>query len=606
MLRTLTLSEIAKATGGNLVEGPHNEAGTSGAVTISAVSTDTRTIAPGSLFVAIKGENHDGHAYLKEAYDKGAEAFLVSRKLTGVEAVQPYIEVPDTVVALGKVARLVRDAFTGPVVAVTGSVGKTTVKEMLVTVLEAAFAVHRSEANFNNEIGVPQTLFGLTEQHTAAVLEMGMRGAGQIKELCDIAAPTIGVITGIGLSHIELLGSRDNIASAKGELFSSLPEDGLAVFPATDDFAEKLRGLAKCKVLTVAIEAAADIQATDITKHENGWRFTVQSPWGIQKMFIPSPGRFNVQNALLAVAVGGHLGIPLTSIARALLRWTPPKMRLEVLQTAKDVTVLSDAYNAAPDSTIGALEALREFTPGPGGKRIAVLGDMKELGTWSPEAHSMIGRAAAKVRPDMLILVGEAVAKSAAAALGAGYPRESLHHLDTVGQAISLVPLILQPGDVVLIKASRSMGLDKVVEALGVAVPVVSSVPEEVEEPAPTPAEPTPPIAETTFAEPAQPEPPVAEALPAPPVPTVPAVAVSEGAPEATASMPTNIVPPPLPSEPSTSVPPPLPSEEVTEETETGALSHDAANELDMIAPPTDGSGATSPSPPATRDGNAT
>lgn len=480
MFRSLTLGEIAKATGGTLVEGPHNEAGTSALVAVSSVSTDTRTIGPDALFVAIKGEKFDGHSYLGEAFQKGATGFLVSRQLTGQEAMVPHVVVPDTVVALGKVARLARNTFTGPVVAVTGSVGKTTAKEMIATVLEAAFTIHKSEANYNNEIGVPQTILSLTESDTALVLEMGMRGAGQIKELCDIAAPTIGVITGIGLSHIELLGSRENIAAAKGELFQSLPEDGLAVFPATDGFANTLRGFAKSKVLTVAVDSSADIQATNLIRHENGWRFTVNSPWGMQKMFIPSPGRFNVENALFAVAVGGHLGIPLDSIARALLRWTPPPMRLEILRTEKGVTVLSDAYNAAPDSMIGALETLREMPVGPNNKRIAVLGDMRELGSWSPEAHAMIGRAAAKVAPDMLILVGEAVKKTAAGAIGGGFSLDHLHQLDTTAEAVSLVPFIVQPGDVVLVKASRAMGLEKVVAALGPAQPVESKKPEDV------------------------------------------------------------------------------------------------------------------------------
>ncbi|GAB4465607.1 MAG: UDP-N-acetylmuramoyl-tripeptide--D-alanyl-D-alanine ligase [Armatimonadaceae bacterium] len=494
MLANLTLGEIHSKVGGTLVEGPHNETGTSAQTVIHGVSTDTRNLSEGALFVALKGENHDGHDYLRAAFDAGASAFLVGRSLTGKEALQPHIVVEDPRDALGSIARLVRDRFTGPVVGVTGSVGKTTVKEMIALVLESAFAVHKSAANFNNEIGVPQTLFGLRPSHTALVVEMGMRGLGQIRQLTQIAAPNIGVITGIGLSHIELLGSRENIATAKGELFEELPEDGLAIFPATDTFAEKLRSLVKGKSLTVAVDADADIRATDLSRHEGGWRFTVHSPWGMQKMFVPSPGRFNVENALFAVAVGGHLGIPLDSIARALLRWTAPKMRMEVLQSGGGYTILADAYNAAPDSMIAALETLRDSAVGPNGKRIAVLGDMRELGAFSADAHAMIGRALGKLGPDMLVLVGEAVKKTAAAAIGAGFPLDHLHQLDTTAEAVSLIPFVVQPGDVVLVKGSRAMELEKVITALN---PLPPAEPAPQPEPMPQPEPKAEPLAES-------------------------------------------------------------------------------------------------------------
>jgi UDP-N-acetylmuramoyl-tripeptide--D-alanyl-D-alanine ligase len=467
MLRNITLDEVVEVTGGALVDGPQTGP-TSGEEICTSVSTDTRTLQPGALFVALKGENHDAHDYLEIAQAKGATGLVVSRTLHLAEARLPHVVVTDTTHALGDIARYVRDAFKGPVVGVTGSVGKTTAKEMIAAVLSANYHTLKSEANYNNEIGVPQTLFALDDTHTAAVVEMGMRAQGQIQRLAEIAAPTIGVITNIGLSHIELLGSRENIARAKGELFACLPATGgLAVYPAADDYTYLLRSFYKgTDVLTCAIEGYADVQATKVTRHENGWRFTVYSPWGTQKMFLPSPGRFNIMNALFAVAVGGHLGIPLDSIARALLHWQPAKMRLEVLHAANGATILSDAYNAAPDSMVGALETLRDTPLGPGGKRIAILGEMRELGPYAAEAHASVGRMAAKIKPDFLITIGELTQKLAAAAIGAGFPQEKIHPFESTQKAAELVPMIIQSGDVVLVKGSRAMELEKIVLAL--------------------------------------------------------------------------------------------------------------------------------------------
>jgi len=287
VLRTLTLDEVVEVTGGALVDGP-NVVGESGEEVCTSVSTDTRSLQPGALFVALRGEKNDAHDYLMAAQEKGATGLVVDRALHLADVHLPYVVVVDTTHALGDIARYVRDAFTGPVVGVTGSVGKTTAKELIALVLGANFNVLKSEANYNNEIGVPQTIFQMEPSHTALVVEMGMRGPGQILRLAEIAAPTIGVITGIGLSHIELLGSRDNIAKAKGELFEMLPtEGGLAVYPATDDFAAALRAHVRGQAMTVAVDTPADVQAVELSRHENGWRFTVISPWGTTKMFLP-------------------------------------------------------------------------------------------------------------------------------------------------------------------------------------------------------------------------------------------------------------------------------------------------------------------------------
>ena len=451
----LTLAEAAAAVGITVPE--------QGELPLTSVSTDTRTLQPGALFVALKGENFDGHDYLVQAIGKGAAAILANHEAASLV---PVLVAKDTTVALGDLALAVRHKFTGPVIGITGSVGKTTTKELTATLLETMFSVAKSGANFNNEIGVPQTIFSASETATAWILEMGMRGAGQIAALARIAQPTVGIITGIGLSHIELLGSRQAIANAKSELFEALPQDGISIFPATDDFAQTLANRARGRTLTVALDAKADVQATEISRQENGWRFTINSPWGTQKAFLPSAGRFNIQNALLAVAAGGALGVPLDALAKALLRFTPPAMRLETLTATCGATVIADCYNAAPDSMVGALQTLAETPVRGKGKRIAVLGEMKELGKFAQEAHKMVGRVAAKLKLDMLVLVGQETTHLSAAAINEGFDRNNVFYFDQTDKAAEAIAFIAQDGDVILAKGSRAMALERVVKAL--------------------------------------------------------------------------------------------------------------------------------------------
>ena len=250
-------------------------------------------------------------------------------------------------------------------------------------------------------------------------------------------------------------------------MFDLLPTDGIAIYPADDDFAAFLRShFHGTNALSCAIESAADVRATGLTRHENGWRFTAETPWGNAKMFLPSPGRFNVLNALFAVAVGGHLQIPLDTIARALLRWTPPKMRLETVKTSGGITLLSDAYNAAPDSMIGALETLAETPVGAGGRRIAALGEMRELGDFGPEGHRIVGSAAAKTAPDLLLLVGPLTASIADAAREAGFSSDRIQSFGSTEEAAEAVPGLVRGGDVILVKGSRSLAMEALITAL--------------------------------------------------------------------------------------------------------------------------------------------
>lgn len=455
MLNPITLGQVAEATGGAL-SGDAD-------LTFTSVTTDSRAVEPGSLFVALVGEKFDGHAYVAQALAKGAVAAVVSTVMEGI----PHVTVSDTTVALGQIARKSRDGFSGPVIGITGSVGKTTAKELLALALSPTFSVHKTPENNNNEIGLPQTILAAPPETTALVLEMGMRGLGQIADLANIAAPTVGVVTGVGVTHIELLGTRENIATAKGELLDALTAEGLAVFPATDDFAETLRAKVSGKTLTVALDGPADLSATNLRAEGAGWRADVSTPWGTLDLFVPSPGRFNVQNALLALAVSGAQGVSLADSGNAIAGYAPTKMRLEVLQTPNGATVLSDCYNAAPDSMAGALETLMQTQPGTGGSRIAVLGEMRELGAYSDEGHALVGRAVGRLKPEMLVLVGaEPTRKISAAALAEGFPLDHVHYFENTLQAAEAMKFLVQKGDLVLVKGSRGVQMEGIVEAL--------------------------------------------------------------------------------------------------------------------------------------------
>ncbi|MGC4045394.1 MAG: UDP-N-acetylmuramoyl-tripeptide--D-alanyl-D-alanine ligase [Armatimonas sp.] len=458
MLEPLTFAEVAAVTGGKLE-------GIDESLTFNSVSTDTRTLEPGALFVALKGENFDGHSYVPQALAKGALAVVVSTPIENT----PCIEVGDTLAALQAIARLSRENFTGPVVGVTGSVGKTTTKDMLALALSPLGPVHKTPANLNNEIGLPLTILTAPPDTKALVLEMGMRGLGQIAELAMVSKPTVGVITGIGVTHMELLGSKANIANAKGELFEALNESGVAIYPATDEFAAELKAKSKAPSLTVALDAEADIRATNLKFTAGTWDAEVTGPWeGTTSLHVPSPGRFNVQNALLAIAAATHVGVDPQAAAKAIEGYSPGAMRLETLVATSGATVLSDCYNAAPDSMSGALETLMQTQPtASGGKRIAVLGEMRELGEYADEGHALVGRAIAKLKPEMLVLVGaEKMRKMSAAAIAGGFSTDHIHYFDSSGQAATGIKFIVQNGDVVLVKGSRGVAMESIVEAL--------------------------------------------------------------------------------------------------------------------------------------------
>lgn len=447
-----TLAEVCRATGG-----------CSGQVAsrykFSSVSTDTRKIVPDSLFVALRGDRFDGHEFVEEAVRNGASGVVVSRDIQ-VEAEIAVIRVPDTRKALQDLAFFHRQRFTIPVIAITGSNGKTTTKDMIAAVLSTRFPVLKTEANFNNEIGLPLTLLNLTAEHQAAVVEMGMRGKGEISELTGIARPTIGVVTNVGESHIERLGSRAAIADAKAELVEAVGKDGIVVLNSDNDYVKAMRSKTSARIVLYGLEHEADIRASNIASQGGGTMFTCRAAKLEFPVRLTVPGKHNVYNALAAIAVGVELGLTPGEIANGLHGFTTGKMRLHIEQR-DGYTIINDAYNASPLSMTAAIETLSDIA---GGRKIAVLGDMLELGEFAEAAHTQIGIILAQQNIDAVITVGSLarfIARGAQQA-GVGFVQSCETHAD----AQLVIKKLIKPGDTLLIKGSRGMQMEKILEML--------------------------------------------------------------------------------------------------------------------------------------------
>ncbi|MDI9260739.1 UDP-N-acetylmuramoyl-tripeptide--D-alanyl-D-alanine ligase [Alicyclobacillus sendaiensis] len=427
-------------------------------VTVTGVAIDHRQVQPGDAFVAFVGQRVDGHQFVDEAFRRGASVAVVTKD---VKTRGPSVRVPHALQAVQALARWERAHFDGPVVGITGSNGKTTTKEMVAAVLTARGPCVYTSANQNNELGLPLTILQREASHRAMVLEMGMRGLGQIEELCLIARPNIGVITHIGYNHIELLGSQENIALAKTELIASLPQDGVAVLNGDDPWLRRMQHRTRARILWYGMSEGCEVRATSVDWSQEGMSFKVETPKGSENLRIRLLGQHNVMNALAAVAVGQALGISLADIQAGLGRVEAQRGRLRLV-VAGEVTVIDDAYNASPSSVSASLEVLERIAKP--GHRVAVLGDMLELGEMAGQAHREVGRKAASAGVDRLLCVGELAIEMARAAQEAGVP--VVRHFPTLEQLLSCLGSYLEPGDVVLVKASRAVQLDRAVNAI--------------------------------------------------------------------------------------------------------------------------------------------
>jgi len=457
-MAVFTVREVLLATRGQVrMGGP--------AVEFTGVSTDTRTLQPGDLFVAIRGERFDGHTFLEQAKAKGAAGVLVEDAVPGTHRSEPkfgewyVIEVTDTQYALGQLAQLHRRRYRIPVVGITGSAGKTTTKEMTAAILEQGRKVLKSQGNFNNEIGLPLTLFTLDDSHKAAVLEFGMRGRGQIGYLAALARPTVGIITNIGITHLELLGSQQEIALAKAELLDEMSPAGTAVLPARDDFFPLLREHAKGPVVTVGDTPDCDYRISDVTLADAGCaRFTLHGPNLELPVALSAPGHHQVWNALAAAAAALTAGASPEDVQAGLAAYRPLKGRMQAMRAPRGFTVIDDTYNANPTAMRATLEFLAQV---PGNRKIAILGDMLELGPSEREIHREIGRYAMSLGIDALLALGDLGKEYVA---GADDSRAQWFPAHATAAVTALNTL--QPGDVVLVKGSRGMRMELVVEKL--------------------------------------------------------------------------------------------------------------------------------------------
>ncbi len=443
---TRTLREAAEAIGGRLVGAD---------ASFGAVCTDTRRLEPGALFVALRGERFDGHEFVAAAAEHGAAGALVAAPS---EAPLPQIVVDDTRAALGRLGQAWRRGFAVPAVAVTGSSGKTTVKELVAAVLGVRHRVCATAGNLNNDIGVPLTLLRLAPGDEALVVELGANHAGEIAYLASLAEPTVGVLTNAGPAHLEGFGSIEGVAAAKGELLDALPRAGTAVLNADDRFLGEWRARSRAgHVVTFGLRENADFHPDGKPVFEAaGARFGLRLPAGERiEIALPLLGLHSVANALAAAAAAHAAGASAEDIAVGLARGQPVRGRLNRVAGRRGAAVVDDAYNANPASVHAALDWLA----GLPGRRVLVLGDMAELGPRAGELHAETG-AYAVGRCDELVTVG-ALAERAAAAFGPG----ARACANVAAAAAALEPL-LGPGVTVLIKASRVMGLDRLVAAL--------------------------------------------------------------------------------------------------------------------------------------------
>lgn len=429
----------------------------------NSVCTDSRKIKKGDLFFALHGENYDGHDFAGKALELGAKGLVLTKMVEGLQPDKATVFlVKDTLKALQDLAAFNRRLSGVMLVAVTGSSGKTSTKDLIYNVLSSKYRTIKTQGNFNNEVGLPLTLLQLGEEHQIAVVEMGMRGSKEIDLLSRIALPNGAVITNIGEAHLELLGSVDNIARAKGELLEHVPEQGFAVLHGDSPFIDREAKRCKGKVILYGENPEFNLYLEEITAENGENHFVVAFRDRTEEFFLPLPGRHNVINSLAAIAIGYEFGMSYEEIKKGLGEANLTAMRLEILEL-NGIKIINDAYNANPDSTKAAIRVLSEMN---GSRKIAVLGDMLELGEMSETAHREVGKYVSEAGVDLLVTVGELGSFIGTGAFEAGLSAGSIHNFHTATEAALALRNDVKAGDVVLVKGSRGMKMEGFIEAL--------------------------------------------------------------------------------------------------------------------------------------------
>lgn len=459
----MTAREIAATVGGELLGGDPGR-------TPVRVVIDSRNVSSGDMFVAIVGPRDDGHRYLQQALAAGAVALLLQRREVAGQLVNAdaaaLILVPDTTVALQALASHVRDLVAPTVVAITGSVGKTTVKTLTYELLRHEQPTHATPGNLNNQWGLPLSLLGLEPQHRWMVAELGMSHAGEIRSLARLARPQVGVITNIAAVHMENFDSLEGVAAAKRELAEELPADGVLIVSADDPRTAAIGAqLAPRLARVIEFGDAGEVTARDARADDGGWQLLLVLPGeDAVPVRLPLPGSHSLSNFLAAAAAAHAFGIPAERIAKRAPQLVLPAMRGRVLHAHDDITVLDDTYNASPAAMMRALETLAAL-PGDG-RLVLAAGDMLELGAWAEEAHREVGLHAAQLGFDLVVTVGPLARDIGHGARAGGMPESSVVSVSGADDAAAIIPELLRPRDRLLVKGSRGVRMEKIIRAL--------------------------------------------------------------------------------------------------------------------------------------------
>lgn len=456
-MKAIDISEILNSAKGKLVHGDKG-------VLIKSISINSKKVDKEGLFIPLIGEKFDAHDFVYDAYENGCKTFLKDKNhdLNFNNDDINIIEVEDTTKALGDIARLYKEKFLINYVAVTGSTGKTTTKDMIYSVLSSQYNTLKTEGNFNNHIGLPLTIFKLKDEHECAILEMGMSSFGEIEYLSEIVNHKIAVISNIGLSHIENLGSQEGILKAKLEITKNFNKDNTLIINADDEYLKTLKTKElKYKLKTFGFETGNDLYCVEYKMNETGIDFVCIVHNQKEEFFIPARGKHNIYNAMAAIVTGIEMGLDVNQIKKGLLNFKNGKMRLDILKT-DFFEIINDAYNASPDSMKAALNILGEYKRN---RKISILGDMLEMGEYAKNGHELVGECAVG-NSDLIITVGKDSKHIGNGAIKKGFDTQKVIHFHNNSQVIEYLKNILEKDDVILIKGSRGMKMEEMVDFL--------------------------------------------------------------------------------------------------------------------------------------------
>ena len=461
-MKDLYLDKIIQVTKGTMIGKEQN-------LICNEFSSDTRSLKDGDVYIGIKGENFDGNSLYKEAFEKGAKVCILNQEMKekiekeDQEKDKTILFVEDTMQALGKIAEYKRSLYSIPVVAITGSVGKTSTKDMIGSVIAQKYKVHKTQGNYNNAIGLPLTILGLKDEEVL-VVEMGMNHFGEIDYLTNIAKPTIAVITNIGTSHIGNLGSRENILKAKLEILNGLQDKGTIIINQDNDLLQKwAKEDGKYHKLTYGIEEKSDVMAEDIKIQETESKFKIKEANKTYEIEVPISGKHFIYNSLSAIAVGKILEIPMEQIIKGIKDFKLTNKRMDIQTIEEEITVINDSYNASYDSMKASLEYMHKLA---GKRKIAILGDMLELGKFAKQLHQKVGEEVVKNEVDLLITVGPLAHYIAEEAIEKGMKEQQVIEFLTNKEVVFYLKQNMKKGDIILLKASNALNFTQILEEL--------------------------------------------------------------------------------------------------------------------------------------------